>query len=359
MKAARYHLQVTGALLVDDVPEPVPGPREVCVRVSHSGICGSDLARYRQLSRPPPALRELLGTVSPIPGHEISGVVDQLGPDVPAAWDDGKPILGAHVVVHPQVACGECSACLAGYWTGCNHTDRIQLIGLHRDGGFAEYVVVPVDHILPIPTDRLSLQIAALAEPLAVAIHSVNLANLTDGSTPICVIGDGPIGLMTARLLQCRGYRHVNLVGRHPHRLDIGRRMGVDLVQTDDEASAGRQELYDHVFHTAGTQSALELGMRLLAQGGRMITIGYLHGADPGVHAGPFFQLIRREHSIAGSCGYTRAELQEAVVELGEGRINAEALISTVISLDEIVEKGFEALISGERAPGKILVKPT
>ena len=93
MKAARYHLQATGALLVDDVPEPVPGQHEVRVRVSYSGICGSDLARYRQLSHPPLALRELLGTVSPIAGHEISGVIDQLGPDVPASWDDGKPSL--------------------------------------------------------------------------------------------------------------------------------------------------------------------------------------------------------------------------------------------------------------------------
>jgi (R,R)-butanediol dehydrogenase / meso-butanediol dehydrogenase / diacetyl reductase len=362
MKAARYHLQEIGILQVDEVPEPAPGVYEIRVRVAFSGICGSDLARYRQLSQPPPALRELLGAISPIPGHEFSGVIDQLGPGTPETWEDGTPVLGAHVVVHPQLACGVCPACLSGYWTGCIDTNRIQLMGLHRDGGFTEYVVAPFDHVIPIPTDRLSLQNAALAEPLAVAIHSVNLAidnlaGVPDASAPICVIGDGPIGLLTACWLQYRGYQRVTLVGRHPHRLDTGRRMGVGHIQTDGEASAGRQELYSHLFHTAGAQSALELGISLLAQGGQMITVGYLHESDPGIHAELFFQLIRREKSIKGSCGYTFGELTEAVEALAKGSINGEALISAVIALNEIVEKGFEALISGERTPGKVLVQ--
>ena len=357
MRAARYHIQQTGLLRVDDVPEPHPGVREVRLRVAYCGICGSDLARYRQMSSPPPSLRDLLGPVSAVPGHEFVGVIDQLGSDVPPTWGDGSAVLGSEVVVHPQIACGECASCRSGYWTGCEQPDRIRLLGLHRDGGFAESVAVPFDHVVRIPT-TLSLEHAALAEPLAVALRSVNLSKAVPAADSLCVMGDGPIGLLTARLLVQQGHADVTLVGRHEQRMQIAGLLGIERCLTTEEARARTGEQFNILFQTAGTQEALAMGFGLLARGGTMITGAYLHGDDPGLHGDLYFQMIRREKTLKGSCGYTYDELGEAVRLLAEDRIDAEAIISATIPLADIVERGFEALVGKEKAPGKILVQP-
>jgi (R,R)-butanediol dehydrogenase / meso-butanediol dehydrogenase / diacetyl reductase len=358
LKAARYHLAATGALQVDDAPVPLPGAGEVLVRVAYCGICGSDLARYRQLPAPPPALRALLGAVSPTAGHEISGVVAALGPGAPDRWPDGAPLEGSRVVVHPQVACGECASCRAGYWTGCAHPETIRLIGLHLDGGFADAVAVPADHLVRVP-NSLSLEDAALAEPLAVALRSLHVARVEDTAQPVAVMGDGPIGLLTAHLLRARGHADVTLIGRHAGRLALGAELGVEQRLLVDEAGPAHDERYQTIFQTAGTQAALESGLRLLARGGAMVTIAYLHGDDPGLHAGLIYQMIRREKAARGACGYSLAELAEAVSLLDRRAVDVRPLVSAVIDLDAIVPQGFEALAGDAKAPGKILVRPS
>ncbi len=362
MQAARYHLppqgtSAGGALRVDEIRDPQPGANEVRLRVAYCGICGSDLARYRQLPAPGPALRTLLGPVSAVAGHEFVGVVDAAGGDVPPLWDDGTPVLGSRAVVHPQVACGACDACRAGYWTGCAFPERIQLLGLHRDGGFAEYVVAPFDHLIRIP-DGLSLEHAALAEPLAVALHAAQWMPERAPSAPLCVIGDGPIGLLTAHLLDQQGWSDVTLIGRHAGRMALGARLGLTRLETAEGLAAEGAEQFAVVFLTAGAQDALELGLRALARGGTLITGAYLHGEDPGLHSDLVYQMIRREKAVRGAAGYSYAELGEAVRLLAAGRIDAATLIGAIIPLEEIVVQGFERLLGAEKAAGKILVQP-
>jgi (R,R)-butanediol dehydrogenase/meso-butanediol dehydrogenase/diacetyl reductase len=295
--------------------------------------------------------------VSPTAGHEISGVIEALGSDVPESWPDGSSVLHSHVVVHPQLACGECANCRAGYWTGCERTETIRLIGLHRDGGFAEYLTAPLDHLVQVP-NTLSLANAALAEPLAVAIHAVNVRGEMDRSEPVAVMGDGSIGLLTARLLMLWGFSDVSLIGRHAGRLSVGSAMGLERRQLIDAASVAYGESYRTVFQTAGTQEALESGLGSLAQGGTVVTIAYLHGDDAGLHASLIYQLIRREHTLRGACGYTLGELQHAVQLLNQATLDVTPLIGAIVSLDNIVKQGFERLVGKEKAPGKILVQP-
>lgn len=360
MKAARYHFPEQGNapafLRVEEVDAPMPAPGEVRLRVAYAGICGSDLARYRQLPNHPRALYEMLGSPSPIPGHEFSGTVDLLGEGVADKWSDGTAVPGSRVVAHPQVGCGECASCRAGYWTGCSKQGSIRLIGLHRDGAYAEYVNVPFDHLVRLP-HGLSTRDAALAEPIAVAIHSLQVAGSYDLAQPIAVIGDGTIGLITAHLLANAGATKVALIGRHAQRMALAPALGVDDLRTPEQLGEEESEQWPLVMLTAGSQGALELALRIAARGGKIVTIGYLHEGDAGVNVPLFFQLIRREKTLVGACGSTLAELGEAVQMLASGAVNADALIGGVIPLEEIVADGFEALTGPTHSAGKILVE--
>lgn len=361
MKAAQYRFpyegNAPGQLCINEAPLRVPAANEVRVQVGFAGICGSDLARYKQLPGKPHALFALLGDPSPIPGHEISGIVEALGEGVAATWGDGTPVVGSRVVVHPQVGCGECQACHSGYWTGCSRQECIQLIGLHRDGAFAEYVNAPFDHLVRIP-DKLSLRDATLAEPVSVAIHSLNVAGEIDLAQPIAIIGDGAIGLLTANLLTNAGAARIVLIGRHRQRMAIASSLGVTDLRMPDQVGEEENEQWPFILLTAGSQEALALAFRMASRGGKIVTIAYLHTGDTGVDVPLVYQLIRREKSLIGACGSTLNELSSAVEMLASGAINAEALISRVIALPEIVDAGFEALAGPEHVAGKVLVTP-
>ncbi len=147
MKAARYHISEQSYLSIDDIPIPEPADGEVLIKTIYCGICGSDLTRFRNLANPPQSMRDLLGPVSKVIGHEISGKIVGLGTNVPKKWQDGTSVIDSIALAHPQVGCGECSWCSAGFWAGCTGRKGSHLIGLQRDGGMAEYVVVPFQNL--------------------------------------------------------------------------------------------------------------------------------------------------------------------------------------------------------------------
>ena len=356
MKAARYHLGERGELRIDEIPEPSLEDGEVLIKVAFCGICGSDLIRYRQLPAPPQSLRDLLGPISPVPGHEISGVIDQIGSGVPEVWQDGKPVTGSRVVVHPLVGCGKCSSCKDGKWGQCNVPDAIKLVGLHLDGGFADLVKVPFDHVVQIKNQELSLRIATFTEPTAVAIHAINLLDNLDLDQPMCVIGDGTIGLLTAYMLERTGYKEVLLVGHHHDRLAIAEKLGVKNRIVAGELDNLTFSKFKFVIQAAGSQDALELGINLLAQGGGMICLGYLHDTDIGVHPDLFTQLIRYEKFLKGSYCYTLGEFSQALDEISKTDIDFSSILSAVVPQDEIVESGFERMVGPDKLPGKVFV---
>ena len=357
MKAARYHLDAQGVLQIDSVPEPEPGSGEVRIKVAFSGICGSDLGRYRQLPHPPQSMKEQLGKISPIPGHEFSGVIDRIGPGVPDTWEDGSTVLGTRVVAHPLVGCGECPACQAGNWSACEVPEKIQLIGLQRNGGMAEWVNVPFDHIVPIRNDSLPLQSATLTEPLSVAVHATELAGMDDQTAPVAVLGDGAIGILAAHLLIRQGFRDVLLVGHHPERLQVARQMGVENSMLSADIDETYHWRFPFVIQLAGSQEAVEMGVRLMGRGGLMICLGYLHPPDTGLHPDLYFQIIRFEKALKGSYVYTYDQFRRALDMISSGFVNAAPLISAVVPFEDVVSRGFDPLVSRNKPPGKVLAK--
>jgi threonine dehydrogenase-like Zn-dependent dehydrogenase len=192
MKAVR--LEATGQLYLRDVEKPVPGPDDLLVRIEACGICGTD--RHLFLgefpAKPPVTL-----------GHEFAGLVEAVGSGV----TDFRP--GMRITGDPNIACGRCPECQRGRVNLCRN---LRAIGIHRDGGFAEYVIVPQKQAFVLPADLDPLH-GAFCEPLACCLHGVDLAAIDAGSS-VVVLGGGVIGLLVVQLVRLAGATRVVLVTR-------------------------------------------------------------------------------------------------------------------------------------------------
>src|SRR5215469_6159574 len=176
---------------VEDRPEPTVGDSEVLVRVRYAGLCGTDMTIYS--GKHPRAQAPL------VPGHEVLGRVEVSGSSVRNALQKGT-----RVAIYPLISCGRCVACVEGSAHVC---EKLRLVGIDQDGGFAEFVKVEPHQLVPIP-DELSDEQAALIEPLSVAVHAVHESGLHIGDT-VLVTGGGPIGNLVAQVARASGAREV------------------------------------------------------------------------------------------------------------------------------------------------------
>ena len=190
MKAAKFY----GGKDIrnETVPDPSPQAGEVLIRVKATGICGGDIAGYLKDVGEPQRTAESAAHTT---GHESSGVVEALGPNVQSLQ------VGDRVAVEPTVPCGECAECLSGYYNRCSTLEHIG--GHKRPGGFAEYMAVREDnaHVLP---DNVAFDFGALAEVYAVAVHVLERVPVMAGQT-VAVIGSGPVGLTVAEMAAISG----------------------------------------------------------------------------------------------------------------------------------------------------------
>ena len=259
MKAVVYRGK--DQVAVEDRPVPVPGEGEVLIRVHYAGICGTDLSIVAgQHPRAQPSL---------VMGHEFVGTIEDIGPSVRSDFQPGD-----RVVVEPLISCGHCYACRAGFAHVC---ERLGLYGIDADGAFAEFVNVVADKTLKIP-DTLSDLEAALIEPLAVAVHAVRLSSLKVGDVA-CVLGGGPIGLLTALVASQVRLRDLLLVERQPHRIDIAREFGLstfdssqgDVAEEVQRRTNGRG--VDVLFEAAGAPETILAAPRLCCVRGEIVQV--------------------------------------------------------------------------------------
>lgn len=205
-------------LEVVDLPDPEPGPGEVAVHVRACGICGSDLHLSDALDAPGLVL-----------GHELAGDIVAVGPGV----DAGR--IGERVAGFPLVGCGECDACVRGATSRCEQAAQL---GLHRQGGFAEYVTLAAVGARPIP-DSLDDHAGALVEPLAVAYHALDRTDRAPDA-PVLVIGGGPVGAAVALWARTLGAREVVVSDPVGARRDLAIRVGATATvdPTSDDVAA-------------------------------------------------------------------------------------------------------------------------
>ncbi|GLO72791.1 Zn-dependent alcohol dehydrogenase [Phaeobacter inhibens] len=342
MKAAV--LQAWKAIDIQDRGVPTPGPGEVLIKVSFTGICGSDVHIFNGTN---PIARTPV-----IPGHEFSGRVAAIGEGVSGF----EP--GTRAAIQPLKFCGTCTACKRDAPHVC---ERLIVIGVNQDGGFAEHVVVPAECVFPIP-DSLSDETAALAEPFSIATHSLNRGRISQ-TDRVLVIGAGPIGLYCALTAQYMGARLVQISEPNAERRAVAEALGVattDPTQAgalDQLAKASDGEGFDLVVETSGTTGGFETATQAASVQGRIVSLGFPGEGHSQIH---ITRCIIKELSLIGSRVCTRSEFRDTLdmlttMQAGDN-VDLEGLISSIRPLSELatsivdVERGTET--------AKILIKP-
>ncbi len=333
MKAVRF--MAVGEIELRDVDKPSPGPDDLLVRVEACGICGTDrhILHGEFPSRPPVTL-----------GHEFCGIVEARGDRVTDF------AIGQRVTGDPNIACGLCPQCREGRVNLCV---RLEAIGIHRDGGFADYVLVPQKQAFALPAGLPPLH-GAFCEPLACCIHGVDMAAIRTGMSVI-VLGGGVIGMLVVQLARLAGATRVVLATRQARKRDLAAALGatatIDPTLGDVvEMTAGPGGLLpggaDVVFECAGVAETVAQAPRLAKRGGGAVILGVL-APDIRVEIAPFDILVR-EVRIVGS--FINPHTQARAADLiASGAIEVEPLISRVVSLAQAA-----GIIAGPAPPGEI-----
>jgi threonine dehydrogenase-like Zn-dependent dehydrogenase len=322
-----------------EIPVPVPAADEVLVRVCLVGYCGSDLNTFRGLNP--------MVSYPRIPGHEISGIIETVGREVPGAWQPGTA-----VTLSPYTQCGDCAACLRQRPNCCR---RNQTLGVQRDGALTEFIAVPWLKLFSSPS--LGLRELALVEPLTVGGHAVARGQVEAGDT-VCVLGCGAIGLGAIAGAAFRGARVV-AVDIDAAKLALATKAGAarTLDSSRCDLHAELQALTDGegpdvIIEAIGLPATFTAAVEEVSFAGRVVYIGY--AKHPVEYQTKVF--VQKELDIRGSRNALPADF-ETVIRLLEARR---------FPLDEVVTRVYpfrqagQALADWDAAPAaftKILIQ--
>lgn len=331
MKAILY--EGANTVAVRDIQKPQPREGWATVRVSHAGICGTDLNIYAGTH--PRAKAPL------VMGHEFSGVLEE---DVPGI------AKGARVTVYPLLSCGECEPCRNGNGHVCN---TLGLLGIDCDGGFAEYISVPVGSIVPLP-ETVDNRLGAFVEPVAVAVHALRERGFTPGDNAL-VFGCGTIGLCVALTLRVFGASSVLMMETDPARAAAARDMGFEVVDPStvemESYCKGRTggNGFDWVYDCAGVQPVADVLLDAVKVRGHIIVVaGYKKPA-----ALPLIKGMFKETDLQFIRVYRLRDFAIAAGIVAQDPENYGKVITHVLSADE-AQKGFDLLTT--RGTGAIKV---
>jgi (R,R)-butanediol dehydrogenase/meso-butanediol dehydrogenase/diacetyl reductase len=339
MQSAIY--RSPGDVGVEERPVPGPGPGEVLVEVSFCGICGSDLH----------IMIEGWGKPGAVGGHEFTGIVAAVGAGV-STWAPGDV-----VVCGPSPRCGECRRCREGKPSQCER--RSEPVDTNTGGAFARYVITDARSLLRLPAG-LAPRVAALAEPLAVALHGITRSGIVPGDTSM-VFGAGPIGALTIAALVAKGMGPVVVVepGERRRRLaaDLGAAEVLDPTELETyprwEPERQSPHAVDVVFECSGKRAAMETGFFQLRRGGHLVLVG------AGMEAPTFDpnRMILNELQVSGSFIYDADGFERALELLASGRLPVDVLIDPDDVPLERLGEAMQGLAEG-RIAGKVMVVP-
>jgi len=350
VKAAVFH--AAQDVRVEEVPDPrPPGAGEVLVRPLWCGICGTDLHEYAMGPIViPDKPHRLNGAQLPqVLGHEFSAEVVEVGHDV------GNVSPGQRVSVMPLLYCGACYYCRRGLHHLCV---SMACIGLSYDwGGIAELAVVPASHVTALPDSVTDLQ-GALVEPAAVAAYGVDVARVRPGDT-VLVTGAGPIGALAALYAAALGARvvicEVNPVRvQTARRLDVGDVLDPTLVDVvawlrDRTEGVG----VDAVIECSGNERALQTALDAVRAAGRISQTG-LHTRAASIEP---MKLSAHDISLIGTWCYPVTDWPRVIDLIARGRFPVERVVTAQVPMADVVERGFEVLLSPTGDQVKVLVE--
>ena len=357
MKA--WVLKSIGEIAYSDSKIPVPGDNEVLIRVKAAGICGSDIPRIYETGAHNMPL---------VPGHEFSGVVEELGKNVDPSW------RGKRVAVFPKIACGKCPSCRQRLFDYCQNYDYI---GSRRDGAFAEFVTSPASNLLPL-SDNISFEEGAMTEPLAVAANAVRRG--CHGSDaplspkkPVAVCGLGTIGVMVVMLLKEAGFEKIYVIGNKEAQKERLKSLGIpeerfinsrstDVPQQLLELTDGGVAAF---FECVGKNECINYGIESSAPVGRLVLVGNPY-SDMTFPRDVYWKILRKQLSLVGIWNSSFRQVPDesgrlddwhyVLNRVAESRISPKALISHSFPLSEL-ERGLHIMRDKTEDYCKVMIK--
>jgi 2-desacetyl-2-hydroxyethyl bacteriochlorophyllide A dehydrogenase len=329
--------ETPGTLRAEQRSMPERGAGEVLLRVRRVGVCGTDLHIFTG-NQPYLAYPRVMG-------HELSGVVEE-------AEDASGLRAGDTVYVMPYLSCGTCVACRQGKTNCCV---RIQVLGVHRDGAFTEYLSLPAQFVHK--ADGVSLDQAAMIEFLAIGAHAVRRADVQPGQR-VLVVGAGPIGMAALLFARLRGGVVTALDGRQDRldfcRRELGAHAAVKLGDNDKETLAALTdgEFFDVVFDATGNARAMERGFEFVAHGGKYVLVSIVPGtitfSDPEFH--------KREATLLSSRNATAEDFHTVLAAMRGGEVPTTALNTHRLALADVPEQ-FSSLLDPAAGVVKAIVE--
>ncbi len=338
MKAALYY-KGEKALRIEEVRTPKPGAGEVLVKVAACGVCHTDLhyldhgvATFKE----PPM----------IPGHEISGVIEELGPGV-NKWNKGD-----HVIIPAVLTCGSCEACRRGRENICQN---MLMVGNNIDGGYAEYIAVPAKDLIFLPKHLDIVNCSIIADALSTPFHAVvNRGEVKPGQV-VSVFGCGGVGINVVQFAVLAGAK-VIAVDLSDEKLELAKKLGAFAVfnakdEKVDKAVRKATGGCDIAFEAIGKPKVMLQAMATLKTGGRFVMVGY-SAEDVALSAA---RIMYREMDIRGSLGCRPVDYNTIVELVDQGRVALEPLISNRYSLKDI-NKAFDDMRQGKPIIRNVMV---
>lgn len=329
MKA--WTLYEIGRILLEEKEMPPLSTGEVRVRVMASGICGSDVARIYETG----AHRMPL-----TPGHEFSGIVEEVGPGVETNWQ------GKRVGIYPLLPCGTCQPCKNGMPQLC---ESYGYLGSRQDGGYAEYVNAPAKNLVELP-DGVTFEMGAMLEPAAVALHAIRHADPKKTDAAL-VIGLGTIGLLATMLLKDCGVETVYALGKRAEQTEKAKKLGA-TKWTESESPAV-------VLECVGREETIREAVRLAAPGGKVVLVGN-PASDIGLPKDLYWKILRKELTLFGTWNSTflpdrKDDWDETISRMQ--RIHPERLISHRFPLSGLTQ-GLSIMREKTEPYTKIMIFP-
>jgi len=324
-------IEKPGVAIIKTIPVPEVTDYDVKIKVMASGICGTDIHIYRG---------EYLGTYPVIPGHEFSGIVEEVGAKVT------RFKVGDHVAIEPNISCDNCEACLNNRQNFCANWNGV---GVTLPGGMAQYAIVPEKATFAI--GELSFQAGSFVEPLSCVLHGVERTRIKIGDK-VLILGAGPIGILLLQTILGQGASSVTQVDKNEKRLELARQCGASTVENSLETLP--RDYFDVVIDASGATFLMEQSLTFARKGGTVLLFGV-----PQQEARldlPAFPIFEKGLHILSSYTSVRNSIQ-AVRSLKTKRIDVSKLVSHELPLEQFA-KGINLLETGSEGVLKVLINP-
>ena len=308
MKAVLY-IGEPGKVSMEEVVKPVINEDEALVRVKYIGICGADIELIK-------GNRNI--KIPVIPGHEIVGTIEETS-------KKNNSLIGKRVAIEPTISCGVCQPCKIGLPHICSN---LKVLGVHCNGGAAEYVKANLSKIHLVP-DSLADEQAALIEPVSVAIHVVKTSKVQFGDN-VLIIGGGPIGLLIAQVCRFAGAKKISIMEINDFRKEICKNMGFEVLENEENID-NTNYCFDIGYEVSGSEAGIQKLMAIVRPGGRIMVVGLFKNMVPVQLSSVLF----KELEIKGSRVYSSMDFKLAIELLEKGIINTKLLLTNIVKLEE------------------------